>query len=91
MDAGRKRREPAAPCTLRMTHKIEVIAQAGEAPEAVLAPYGQYRSERLIVRGRFDASLSMRWERLVTCTPEFSSWWRVHAGRPRGFVLEVFA
>lgn len=78
--------------------KIEVIAQPGEAPEAVMINVRDRigsatvkAAQRMMGRIHCDFYLSEKWSKAVFCTPEFSSWWRAHDGRPRGFMLEVLS
>lgn len=77
--------------------KIEIIAQPGAAPDAVLA-YStlrstamSYRPLQLPLNAIFDAKLSLRWKLVVYCTREFSAWWNARSGRPRGFFLRSLA
>lgn len=49
-------------------------------------------ADRLVPSAVFDAELTVRWARLVVCTPEFSAWWRAQAEAPAplpSFFLEV--
>lgn len=76
---------------------IEVIAQPGAAPDAVLS-YAGLRSTKKACRplqlpsnAIFDAKLSRRWDLVVFCTAEFSAWWHRRNGRPRGFFLRTIA
>lgn len=76
--------------------KIEVIAQPGAAPDAYIwTPSNKARDKHLIaltpVGWRFDAKLSNRWDCIVSCSREFSAWWRARPGRPTGFFLTTFA
>lgn len=78
--------------------KIEVIARAGEAPEAVMVNVRDRigsatvkAAQRMMGRIHCDFYLSEKWSKAVFCTPEFAAWWRARDGRPRGFFLEVLA
>lgn len=61
--------------------ELRVIVVGGMI-EAVLRP-GPRRAHvaRRLVRGGgvFDAELSARWGAFVTCSPQFSEWWRPRA------------
>jgi hypothetical protein len=81
--------------------KIEIVAQPGAAPDAVLFADRNVREfcqayllAELLLAGRagLDANLSYEWGRTVICTPEFSAWWRGRADRPASaFFVEVEA
>ena len=72
--------------------RLEVIAQPGAAPDALICET-QWPFSRLLQRGRGDPMLSLAWNCFVVCTPEFSEWWnaRLSAARPTGFFLEVLS
>lgn len=71
--------------------KLELIADAGDEPVALLAQVNSRRhgaivgglADRLFGLGvSFDAELSYRWGCSVHCTPEFSTWWRAREDAP---------
>lgn len=72
--------------------KLELIADAGDAPVALLVRVNSVRqakialllSERLFGTERvsLDAELSYRWHCCVYCSAEFSTWWRARDGAP---------
>lgn len=71
--------------------KLELVAQPGAAPDALLARErrkGDYdrlqhlADDLLPCSARYDAHLSYDWGMTVICTPEFSAWWRGRADQP---------
>lgn len=83
------------------TLKLQLVAQPGEAPDALLARERrkgdfsrlQHLADDLLpCSARYDAQLSYDWHMTVICTPEFSAWWRGRDGEPdQRIFLEVAA
>jgi hypothetical protein len=72
--------------------KLELIANAGDEPVALLARETSKRHGAIVAgladrlfgqdRDSFDPELSYRWGCSVRCTSEFSTWWRGRDGEP---------
>lgn len=77
-----------------MSGRIEIVAEPGFGPVAVLAWPCHWlaasNAARLLGDHVFAAKLSKRWGRMVYCTPEFLMFWMSRRGRPAAlFSLEV--
>lgn len=84
--------------------KLELIANAGDEPVAILARVTSARQDALVANLAdrlfaqetitYDAELSYRWGVVVHGTAEFKAWWRGRDGAPPAadrIFLEVHA